>query len=153
MIFAVDCTCVWMLHIVWLGSMAKTINFHGYWTPRDLRGGLTDPFHDNLWSCLPKTITTQPPRAINPYSLLVTVCLFIWNFHMDYLICLKMETPWTFDPKIIWVSARGFIAIESAHLSVEGKLTSILHPPGVYIAHTYTLRWHSDTKVTSANCL
>ena len=46
----------------------KTINFHGYWTPRDLRGGSTDPFLDSLWSCLPKTITTQLPHAIDPFS-------------------------------------------------------------------------------------
>jgi len=28
-----------------VGSMAKTINFHGYGTSQVQRGGLTDPFH------------------------------------------------------------------------------------------------------------
>ena len=33
-----------VLHIAWLARVAKTINFHGYGTPRDQRGGSTDPF-------------------------------------------------------------------------------------------------------------
>ena len=33
--------CVWWLHIAWLGSMAKTINFYSHGTSRDQRGGLT----------------------------------------------------------------------------------------------------------------
>jgi len=33
------------LRILWLGSVAKTINFHSYGTSQDQRGGSTDPFH------------------------------------------------------------------------------------------------------------
>jgi len=40
--------CVWWLRIVWLGSVAKTINFHSYGTSPDQRGGSTYSFRGSL---------------------------------------------------------------------------------------------------------
>ena len=67
-------------YCAWLGSVAKTINFHGYGTSRDQRGGLTDPFHDGLWSCLPQIHATQlaqPPHAIHKVQTQLTVLALV----------------------------------------------------------------------------
>ena len=41
----VNCICVWTLRIVWLGRMAKGINFDSYGTSQDQRS-LTDQFRE-----------------------------------------------------------------------------------------------------------
>ena len=79
----VNCVCIWTLRAVhcivrisWLGSVAKTINFYGYRTPRDQRGGSTDPFRGGSWSCLPQTSATQPPNAISKILMQIQ---YWWN--------------------------------------------------------------------------
>jgi len=48
--------CVLHTAIVWLGSVAKTINLHSYGTPYNQKGISTDPFCGGPRSCLPQIL-------------------------------------------------------------------------------------------------
>lgn len=86
---------VCVLRIAWLGSVPK---FHGYRTPRDRRGGSTNPFHHSTWSCSPKNHAMQPPHPIRKRSNANTIdCTRQSGFSLPQMLLTCSLIQWTTD--------------------------------------------------------
>ena len=115
-----------VFRIVWLGSMTKTINFHGYRTSRDQRGGSTDLFCGTLWYhryvlganyFSPPNFFLLPPPLHSTYrwvgvfvqnisNVRVVICnCGVWELLLLWQHISRIHWHWTFSVTVMYNSS------------------------------------------------